>query len=187
MLENKVKAAAIAKNEEFHTNKNWNLRLEDKEFAEWIKEQKRHILFFNGAAKNNPGKAGAGGVILDSNGKKVITYEWSLGEMTNNRVEAYNLLLGTKILNKNAVKDPIIIGDSAIIITALDAKRDFKIIAINKIYQRIRTSFESLGKVTIRHVMRNQNKDPYSHANKAIDRPVGFVKENNEVYEEIIP
>jgi len=38
MLENKAKAEAIAKNKEFHTNKIWKLRLEDKEFAEWIKE-----------------------------------------------------------------------------------------------------------------------------------------------------
>ena len=74
--------------------------MEDKEFAEWIKEQKRHILFFYGAAKNNPGKAGAGGVILDPNGKKIITYGWSLGEMTNNRAKAYNLLLGTRLLKK---------------------------------------------------------------------------------------
>ena len=107
--------------------------------------------------------------------------------MKNNRAEAYSLLLGTRLLNKNAIKDPIIIGDSAIIIATLDAKRDFKSIAINKIYQRIRTSFESLGKITIKHVLRNQNKDADSHANKEIDRPVGIVQENNEVYEESIP
>jgi len=107
--------------------------------------------------------------------------------MTNNRAEAYNLLLGTRLLNKNAIKDPIIIGDSAIIIAALDAKRDFKSIAINKIYQRIRTSFESLGNITLKHVLRKQNKDADSHANKEIDSPVGTVKENNEVYEESIP
>ena len=123
----------------------------------------------------------------DPNGKKIITYEWSLGEMTNNRAEAYIILLSTRLLNKNAIKDPIIIGDSAIIIAALDAKRDFKSIAFNKIYQRIKKSFETLGKITIKHVLRNQNKDVDIHANKAIDRPIGIIKENNEVYEESIP
>lgn len=107
--------------------------------------------------------------------------------MTNNRVEAYRLLLGTRLLNKNAIKDPIIIGDSTIIIAALDAKREFKSIAINKIYQRIKTSFENLGKITIKHVLRNQNKDAHSHANKEIDKLAVIVKENNEVYEESIP
>lgn len=187
MLENKAKVEATAKNKELHPNKKWKLRLEDKDFAEWTKEQKRHILFFDEAAKINPGKSGAGGVILDPKGNKIITYEWSLGELTNNRAEEYNLLLGTRLLNKNAIKDPIIIGDSTIIIVALDAKRDFKSIAINKIYQRIRTSFESLGNITLKHVLRNQNKDVDSHANKAIDRPVGIVKENNELYGESIP
>ena len=61
--------------------------------------EETHSLF-DEATKNNPSKAGAGGVILDPNGKKIITYEWSLEEMTNNRAEAYNLLLGTRLLNK---------------------------------------------------------------------------------------
>jgi len=60
--------------------------------------------------------------------------------MTNNRAEAYNLLLGTRLLNRNVFKKPIIIGDFAIIIVTLDANRDFRSIAINKIYQRIRES-----------------------------------------------
>ncbi|MCY6488289.1 hypothetical protein, partial [Actinobacillus pleuropneumoniae] len=65
---------------------------------------KRHILFFDRAIKNNPSKSRAGGVILDPNGQKIITYEWSLGEMTNNRVEAYSILPGTRLLNKNTFK-----------------------------------------------------------------------------------
>lgn len=68
--------------------------------ADWIKEQKKYILVFYGASKNNPGRAGTGGLILDPNGKKLITYEWGLGKMTNNRVEAYSLSIGTKILQK---------------------------------------------------------------------------------------
>lgn len=152
-----------------------------------MKEQKRYILFFYRASKNNPGKAGAGRVIIDPVEKKLISYEWSLGEMTNNRAEAYNLLLGTRILKKNAIKDPIIIGDSAIIIVAMEAEKDFKSTTINKICQRIRTSLKNLGNISIKHVLRNQNKDSNSHANKEIDRPIGIVKENNEFYEENIP
>ena len=38
MLENKAISEAIEKTKEFHTNKKWKLKLEDKEFVEWIKE-----------------------------------------------------------------------------------------------------------------------------------------------------
>ncbi len=88
MLESKAKVEATTKNKELHSNKKWKLILEDKDFVEWIKEQKRHILFFDGAAKNNPGKVGVGGVILDPKGNKIITYEWSLGKTKKNRAEA---------------------------------------------------------------------------------------------------
>ena len=71
---------------------------------EWIKNQRNHILFFDGASKNNPRRAGAGGLILDPKGKTIATYEWGLGTMTNNRVEGYSLLMGTNILKKYQLK-----------------------------------------------------------------------------------
>ena len=64
------------------------------------KKQNRFSLFFDGASKNNPRKAGAGGLISDPDGKEIVTYEWVLGETTNNKVEAYSLLLGSRIKNK---------------------------------------------------------------------------------------
>jgi len=36
--------------------------------------QERHSLFFDGAAKNNPGKAGAGGIVLNPLGEKVHSF-----------------------------------------------------------------------------------------------------------------
>jgi len=85
------------------TTRNWKLRMSEKEFEEWRKNQNRFSLFFNGVSKNNPGKAGASGVISDPDGKEIITYEWGLGETTNNKEEAYSLLLGTRILKKHVI------------------------------------------------------------------------------------
>lgn len=66
-------------------------------------------------------------------------------------------------------------------------EKDFKSTSINKIFQRNRTNIKNLGDITLMHVMRNQNKEADSYANKAIERIVGTVKENNEVYVENIP
>ena len=43
----------------------WKLRGSNEEIREWIQNQKRPSLQFDGASKNNPGQAGAGGVIKD--------------------------------------------------------------------------------------------------------------------------
>jgi len=113
--------------------RDWKLRGNDKEMEEWIKNQRNHILFFDRASKNNPGRAGEGGLILDLKGETIATYEWGLGTMTYNRAETYNLLMGTNILKKYQLKDPIIIGDLAIIIVEMEAGRDLKNLALNKI------------------------------------------------------
>jgi len=97
--------------------------------------------------------------------------------MTNNQVEAYNLLIGTKILKKNQIKDPIIIGDSTIIIAAMEAGKELKNAALNKIRQRILDNKKNMEKVVFKHVLRTQNKEADSLANKAMDRRAGMVKE----------
>lgn len=113
--------------------RDWKLCGNNKEMEEWIKNQRNHILFFDGASKNNPGRAGVGELILDSKGETITTYEWGLGTMTNNKTEAYSLLMGTNILKKYQLKDPIIISDSTIIIATIEVGRDFKNLALNKI------------------------------------------------------
>jgi len=39
--------------------------------------------------------------ILDLDGKENVTYEWGLGQISNNKAEAYSLLMGTRIICRN--------------------------------------------------------------------------------------
>jgi len=100
--------------------------------AEWIKEQRKYILFFDRPSQTTEAE------------KEQVTYEWGLGEMSNNRAEAYSLLLGTKILSKKGIKDPIIIKDSTIIIATMETGKEFKSSAINKISQRIKINTKKI-------------------------------------------
>lgn len=56
------------------------------------------LLFFDGASKNNPWRAGAGRIIIAPKGEEHVSFEWDLEEESNNRAEAYDLLLGVSIL-----------------------------------------------------------------------------------------
>lgn len=107
--------------------------------------------------------------------------------MTNNMAEAYSLWIGTKILQKKEIKDPIVIGDSAIIIATMEAEKEFKSVALNKIIQRIISNTKNMGKIIYNHVLRTQNKDADLLANKAVDKQARFVRENDKIYEENIP
>eukprot|EP00253_Pinus_taeda_P020455 PITA_20455 len=134
-----------------------------------------------------PRKSRGRWAILDQQGKTISTYEWGLGTLSNNRAEAYGLLMGSSILTKLQAKDPIIIGDSAIIIGAIEAGRDFKNQALNKIKQRINDNVNMLGKVVYKHVLRAHNQAANAFANKAVDRGVGTARENQDVYDKPIP
>ena len=56
----------------------------EEEIESW-RLQKRYCMHFDGPSKKNPGKAGAGGIIFDPSGKKIVTYEWGLGQISNNK------------------------------------------------------------------------------------------------------
>jgi len=168
-------------------NKGWKLRGSQNEIEKWIQNQKTYTLHFDGASKNNPGKAGAGGIILDQEGKVISTYEWGLGNMTNNKAEAYNLFLGTCILKNLQAKDLVIIGDSVIIIDAMETGGDFKNQSLNRIKQRILENTKQLGNIKYKHVLRIYNHEADSLANNAVNRSVGQVKDIHNIYEKSIP
>ena len=70
-----------------------------------------YSLFFDGAAKGNPGNAGAGGVIQNLEGQVEHRYAWGLGQDTNTQAEAMALLQGLKVLQKVGIKETMVIGD----------------------------------------------------------------------------
>lgn len=136
-----------------------------EEIERWKKLRNRHCLHFDGASKNKSGKAGVGGKILDPNGKKIVTYEWGLGQISNNKVEAYNLLMGTRMIKKRGIQNPIILGDSTIIIEAMVRNKNPSNEFMSRIIERIRRNLEGSGNVTFKHVLRIHNHQADHHAN----------------------
>ena len=132
--------------------------MSEEELINWRKNQNRYYLYIDGASKHNPGKAGAGGIILDPDGKENVTYEWGLGQISNNKAEAYNLLMGTRIIKEREIQNLIIIGDSAIIIEAIARNKNPSNEFMNKILKRIRKNLEGFGNVIFRHVLRIHNQ-----------------------------
>lgn len=107
--------------------------------------------------------------------------------MSNNMAEAYNLLLGTSILKQMGVQNPIILGDSAIVIVAMATGGEFKKAALSNIKLRIMDNIGHTGDTTFKHVLRDNNTEADSFANRATNRPIGQVRENDTTYDKPIP
>jgi len=132
--------------------------MSEEELEIWKKNQNRYCLYFDGASKHNLGKAGAGGLILDPNRREIVTYEWGLGKISNNKAEAYNLLMGSRMIKKREIQNPIIIRDSAIIIKAMAQNKSSSNEFMNKILRRIRKNLKDSSDVIFRHVLRTHNQ-----------------------------
>ena len=69
----------------------WEIRMDESQFENWLRERKIFKLFFDGASKGNPRKAGGGRIIIEPGGKIMMEYYWNIGHNSNNMAEAYGL------------------------------------------------------------------------------------------------
>ena len=135
--------------------------MDKSQFENWLRERKIFKLFFDGASKGNPGRAGGGGIIMEPGGKVEIEYYWNIGYNSNNMAEAYWLLQGLKLLKQKVVEEVLVFGDSRLIIQALNGGRKGKNEQTTRLIKRIRIlakmfrkiiSFIFLGRLTKRRI-----------------------------------
>ncbi|WVZ59184.1 LOW QUALITY PROTEIN: hypothetical protein U9M48_009371 [Paspalum notatum var. saurae] len=73
------------------------------------------ILHFDGASKGNPGKAGAGAVLMTEDGRVISRLREGLGVVTNNVAEYRGLILGLKYAIRHGFKRIKVHGDSQLV------------------------------------------------------------------------
>lgn len=137
----------------------------------------RFTLYADGGARGNPGHAGAGAVVFDDLGNRVIEISDYVGETTNNVAEYEALLRGLKALLKEFGEEHVrtvgvaINMDSELVIKQM--KGEYKVKHPNLIprYLEVKNLLaRHFGNVTFAHVRREQNKDADELANRAMDR-----------------
>ena len=127
----------------------------------------QHTLLFDGAAKGNPGKAGAGGVIKNSVGEIEHRFAWGLGHNTSIQAEAISLFQGLKQVKELGIKEVNVIGDSQSIIKAIVDNSPPKDLRLARLVSRIKSLIKSFQSINFFHVWRENNKDADTKANKA--------------------
>jgi ribonuclease HI len=126
-------------------------------------------LFTDGAARGNPGRAGAGVVIEDENGMRLAGQHRWLGEkLTNNEAEYLALIDGLKAVQAWKPDRVEIYMDSKLVVEQVNDRYRVKEARLKELHQRAKTLMAGL-QVNVSHVEREKNRGADALANKAID------------------
>lgn len=131
-------------------------------------------LHTDGAARGNPGPAGAGWVIRDSHGKSLAENCEYLGEKTNNQAEYLALLMALKqalALGGTKIK---IFADSELMVKQLKGEYKVKNEGLKPLFEEARNLLRRFESVLVAHVVREKNADADALANRAIDQTVSI-------------
>ncbi|AKJ06570.1 ribonuclease HI [Archangium gephyra] len=126
-------------------------------------------LFSDGAARGNPGPAGAGAVLMDAGGRVFARLGRFLGVQTNNYAEYMGLLLGLKHARSLGVKELEVLADSELLIRQLQGRYQVKSPTLRPLYEEASELLEGFSRVKLTHVPREKNKAADEMSNRAID------------------
>ncbi|BDG08923.1 ribonuclease HI family protein [Anaeromyxobacter paludicola] len=126
-------------------------------------------LFTDGAARGNPGPAGAGAVIVNPAGHIVAKVGKFLGESTNNVAEYMGLILGLKRARAMGIKELEVLADSELLVRQLDGTYAVKAEHLAPLHAEAKALLAAFPQVSVRHIPREQNAAADEMSNRAID------------------
>ncbi|MDQ2951154.1 MAG: reverse transcriptase-like protein [Chloroflexota bacterium] len=127
------------------------------------------ILYSDGAARGNPGPAGAGAVLLDENGHVIAELTKFLGVTTNNVAEYTAFIIGLEEAKRLGVDDLDARMDSLLVVEQMRGRWKIKHPNMKPLALRAGELFASFPKRTIAHVPREANTIADALSNRAID------------------
>ena len=126
-------------------------------------------LYSDGAARGNPGPAGAGAVLVEPSGQVVDRLGKFLGHQTNNYAEYQGLLLGLKRARELNVREVEVFADSELMIRQLGGRYQVKSPSLRPLYEEALKLLNEFERVKLVHVPREMNRAADEMSNKAIE------------------
>ncbi len=137
--------------------------------AEEAEKQKRTRLYTDGAARGNPGPAGAGAVIVNPDGHIVAKLGKFLGESTNNVAEYMGLILGLKRAKAMGIKELDVFSDSELLVKQLNGDYAVKADHLIPLHDEAKSLLKGFSHAPVRHIPREENAQADAMSNRAID------------------
>jgi len=126
-------------------------------------------VYSDGAARGNPGPAGAGAVLVDPAGNVVARLGRYLGKQTNNVAEYQGLLLGLEHALQLGVREIEVVADSQLLIRQLKGEYAVRHAGLKPLHAEALRLLRSFDRYELRHVPREENALADEMSNRAID------------------
>jgi ribonuclease HI len=126
-------------------------------------------LYSDGAARGNPGPAGAGAVLIKTDGTVVARCGKFLGSQTNNYAEYVGLLIGLETALRLGANEIEIRADSELLVRQMLGIYKVKNAGLKELHQKAKDLLKKFRKVKLEHVPREQNQLADEMSNRAID------------------
>ena len=134
-----------------------------------VRPPPRTRLFCDGAARGNPGPAGAGAVIVSPDGHIQARVGKFLGDSTNTVAEYMGLILGLKRARAMGIKELDVLADSELVVKQLAGDYAVKADHLKPLHDEAKQLLSSFAVANVRHVPREENKLADEMSNRAID------------------
>ncbi|HEY5677807.1 MAG TPA: ribonuclease HI family protein [Myxococcales bacterium] len=126
-------------------------------------------VFSDGAARGNPGPAGAGAVLTDTSGRVLARLGRYLGRQTNNVAEYQGLLLGLQHAQELGYRAVEVRADSQLLIRQLKGEYAVRHAGLKPLHAEALRLLRGFDKVDLKHVPREENALADEMSNRAID------------------
>ena len=128
------------------------------------------IINCDGAARGNPGPAGAGAIVVDESGAVLAEVAEGLGETTNNVAEYTAVIRGLEEAKRLGAREVLLRSDSQLLINQLTGRYRVKAPHLQPLHKRVRDLMRAFARVDLEHVPRERNAAADSLANLGVDR-----------------
>ena len=126
-------------------------------------------VYSDGAARGNPGPAGAGAVLTDATGAVIARLGRFLGNRTNNVAEYEGLLLGLKHARDLGYRQVEVRADSQLLIRQLKGEYAVRHAGLKPLHAEALRLLHGFDRYELQHVPREENALADEMSNRAID------------------
>jgi ribonuclease HI len=127
------------------------------------------IVHCDGAARGNPGPAGAGAIVVAEDGTVLAEVAEGLGETTNNVAEYTAAIRGLEEAKRLGATSVDLRSDSQLLINQLTGRYRVKTAHLVPLHRRVRELAVGFDRVTFAHVPRERNVEADRLANLGVD------------------
>lgn len=132
-------------------------------------QHKKLIIYTDGGARNNPGPAGIGVVLLNEKGDEVDSISEYIGKATNNQAEYKAIIAGVKKAKDLGAEEVECFLDSELVVKQLNREYRVKDKDLAPLFVQVYNMSLGFKKISFNHIRREQNKEADRLVNIAID------------------